>query len=344
MAQPLEEGARLLGDHHAPGRQGWLVLVTDGQVGNEAQILASLHARFGAQTMSHVRVFTVGIDQAVNAGFLRRLAEFGGGACELVEDEDRLDEVMERVHHAIDTPLLTQITLEIEGKGAPPLLDVAPDRQVGLFAGGTLLLCARVKGPLPKDPQLLIRGLSALGDPWQQRLPIHPTTNPAPAKIWARQRLATLEDRHDAGKGSRSALAQEITRVSLAYGVLSPFTAFVAVDREEVIADAGTLRRVTQPVEDADRGGQSWKVSSFGAVTPADEEYGGFEVHAGLVPGVSMPSPQPFAASARSMAFEALAQDVPSVQSFQGERALLSVARGQGRQARCPRHSGCCWP
>ena len=47
-----------------------LVLVTDGQVGNEDQILQTLGA-----AASGIRVFTLGIDRAVNEAFLRRLAE-----------------------------------------------------------------------------------------------------------------------------------------------------------------------------------------------------------------------------------------------------------------------------
>ncbi|HZD74000.1 MAG TPA: VIT domain-containing protein, partial [Actinomycetota bacterium] len=49
-----------------PGRDRVLVLVTDGQVGNEDQILGLLAPRLGG-----VRVYAVGIDTAVNEGFLR---------------------------------------------------------------------------------------------------------------------------------------------------------------------------------------------------------------------------------------------------------------------------------
>ena len=48
-----------------------------------------------------MRIFTLGIDQAVNEGFLKRLACLGGGCCELVESEDRLDDVMDRIHRRI---------------------------------------------------------------------------------------------------------------------------------------------------------------------------------------------------------------------------------------------------
>src|SRR5207237_1103300 len=84
MAQPLSMAAHLLASgrpsSEAPQRDKVLVLITDGQVGNEDQILQSL-----AKDLKSVRVFALGIDQAVNAAFLRRLADLGGGACELVE-------------------------------------------------------------------------------------------------------------------------------------------------------------------------------------------------------------------------------------------------------------------
>ena len=86
------------------------MLVTDGQVGNEDQILRAL-----AGDVRDVRIHTVGIDRAVNAGFLGRLAGMGGGRCELVESEDRLDEAMDAIHRRIATPLAQGLSLTAEG-------------------------------------------------------------------------------------------------------------------------------------------------------------------------------------------------------------------------------------
>ncbi len=97
MLQPLETALSLLTD---AGRDRVLVMVTDGQVGNEDQIIE----RLGGRLTGDVRVHTVGIDQAVNAGFLGRLALLGGGRCELVESEDRLDAAMEHIHRRIGAP------------------------------------------------------------------------------------------------------------------------------------------------------------------------------------------------------------------------------------------------
>ncbi len=106
LLEPLRQALRLLSD--ASGRDRVLVLVTDGQVGNEDQILREASAE-----LQGVRVHTVGIDRAVNAGFLGRLATVGGGRCELVESEDRLDDAMDRIHRRIGSPLVTGLTVSV---------------------------------------------------------------------------------------------------------------------------------------------------------------------------------------------------------------------------------------
>src|SRR5690606_17447656 len=125
LAAPLTTAARLLSGRE--DRDRVLVLVTDGQVGNEDEILRRLTPELGA-----VRVFTLGIDQAVNAGFLRRLAAVGAGACELVESEDRLDAVMAKIHRRIATPVLVEVSLAGDGLD---LSTLAPRRLPAVFAG-----------------------------------------------------------------------------------------------------------------------------------------------------------------------------------------------------------------
>jgi hypothetical protein len=61
--------------------------------------------------------------------------------------------------------------------------------------------------------------------------------------------VRTLEDRFVIGDGDREALEKEIVGLSLRFGVLCRFTAFVAVDRSEVVNEGGRQHRVTQPVE-----------------------------------------------------------------------------------------------
>ncbi len=139
MAAPLLRAAELLGGGYRD-RERILVLVTDGQIGNEDQILRELAPR-----LRGARVFALGVDRAVNAGFLRRLADLGGGGAELVESEDRLDEVMERVHRRIGTPVVTEISLEGDGLEIEPG-SISPRRLPDLMSGAPVVIRGRARG------------------------------------------------------------------------------------------------------------------------------------------------------------------------------------------------------
>ncbi len=139
MAHPLDAAVREL-SRETGDRDRILVLVTDGQVGNEDQILRNLGKR-----LRGIRVFTLGIDTAVNAAFLKRLADLGGGASELVESEARLEEVMDTLHRSIGTPVLTNLRLEPAGLEVMPG-SVTPVRLPDLFAGAPVLIQGRYRG------------------------------------------------------------------------------------------------------------------------------------------------------------------------------------------------------
>ncbi|MDF5758461.1 VIT domain-containing protein [Spongiactinospora sp. TRM90649] len=267
MLAPLQEALGLLGDG---ARDRVLVLVTDGQVGNEDQILERTGAGLAA-----VRVHTVGIDRAVNAGFLGRLAGLGGGRCELVESEDRLDEAMEQIHRRIGAPLVTDLSLKAEG------FDLVPDtvtRPGSLFPGVPLSVTGRYRAADGAQAVLAVHGLTADGQPWESRVTGARTGNPAIRAIWARARLRALEDRYATGDES---VEQAIVDTSLEFGVLCRFTAFVAID-SRVVAEGGPEHRVIQPVEPPSGwdprmagappmaiGGYAMAAASFAAPAPA---------------------------------------------------------------------------
>ncbi len=64
--------------------------------------------------------------------------------------------------------------------------------------------------------------------------------------------MRQLEDRYAARDGDRSTLEKAIVALSLRFQVLCRFTAYVAVDRSEVVNKGGGGHRITQPVEQPD--------------------------------------------------------------------------------------------
>ena len=214
-----------------------LVLVTDGQIGHEDRVLAGL-----GRYLERIRVFTVGVDRAVNAGFLRRLAGAGRGRCELVESEDALDEAMTRIHRAVTPPLVKEVTAELQGAQAEPAATV-PARPPDCYPGPPTVISGRYQG---QPTAVVLTGSLADGSPWRQVVETTVVHNPAVRTTWARAHVRALEDRYVVGGADE--LAAEIVRVSLAHRVLSRFTAFVAVDSSDPTGSRAPLP-VVQPVE-----------------------------------------------------------------------------------------------
>jgi Ca-activated chloride channel family protein len=234
MLAPLHQGLKLL---ESGRRDRVLVLVTDGQVGNEDQILAAIAPLIGT-----TRLHTIGIDRAVNAGFLGRLAAYGAGRCELVESEDRLDEAMEQIHRRIGSPVVTDLVVAADGL---TLLDDSrsPSRLPGLYPGVPLVVSGRYRGA--ETGTITVTGRHRDDSEFRVSVPVSVRRDPAVVAQWARARLRDLEDRYSAGD---HALEPVIVRTSLRFGVLCRFTAYVAVD-SRVVNEDGETRRVTQPVE-----------------------------------------------------------------------------------------------
>ena len=253
LAEPLDRAARMLAGGY-DDRDRVLVLATDGQVGNEDQILRELAPR-----LKNVRVFTLGIDRAVNAAFLRRLAAAGGGACELVESEDRLDDVMDKVHRRIGTPVVTELGIAGDGLSIDAS-SVTPRRLPDLFVGAPVLIAGRYRGRAPARASVFITGRSIAAGGMREQLVARELATGADAAaataVWARGRIRDLEDLYITSGQSRE-IAGQIVAVSKRFSVLSRFTAYLAVDRSEVVNAGGEVRTITQPVETPDGWGDA---------------------------------------------------------------------------------------
>jgi Ca-activated chloride channel family protein len=260
MAEPLETAASALAGGY-DDRDRILVLVTDGQIGNEDQILRSLGAR-----LKNVRVVALGIDQAVNSAVLNRLAALGGGMAELVESEDRLDDVMARMHRRISSPLLTELAIESDGL-AIDRDSTAPHRIPDFFEGTPLIVTGRYRGEA--RGAIRVTGRQVQGSTYDQRIEGRPTQSGALSSIWARAHIRDLEDRLVTSRSAE--IEPKIVATSIRFSVLSRFTAFVAVDRSEVVNAGGHNHRVLQPVEAP----EGWGMLGRGGPVPASAPVGG---------------------------------------------------------------------
>ena len=100
---------------------------------------------------------------------------------------------------------------------------------------------------------------------------------PAVRAIWARARIRDLEDTYATATGRLDELAAQIVATSLRFGVLSRFTAFVAVDEEQTGAEQ--MAPVAQPVERV----SGWLAVAYSAPAPPGGT-GAMSALAGMAP------------------------------------------------------------
>jgi Ca-activated chloride channel family protein len=227
----------------AAPRMPVLVLVTDGQVGNESEILRRIENR-----LARVRVFTLGIDSAVNAAFLRRLAQLGRGTATLCSPGADLEDALARIGREIGTPVLLDVEVEDRGLGYDEA-SLTPERLPDLFAGRTASVffkCRSLKGAVK------IRALRAEGGVFEQVVNAEVVDLNALPQLWAKSRIADLEDRYrlayGGAGGGLEASRHEILGLALEHQLLTRFTAFIVVDHSEV-AERLAKRKIVQAVE-----------------------------------------------------------------------------------------------
>ncbi|MEW6730696.1 MAG: VIT domain-containing protein [Acidobacteriota bacterium] len=221
------------------GRVSVIVMLTDGQVGDESRVLKRIQTEIG-----DARVFTVGIDTAVNDGFLRRLATLGGGTATFVTPGVQLEEALRAVGREIGNPLVVNVTVEDIDAGLDST-SIAPNRIPDLFAGRATTAFLRLQG----RGLLRVKGEWADGTKFSEKVKANELDLPAISQLWAKARIADLEDRFRVETTTQASIRQQIIELSIKHTLLTRFTAFVVVDESEIVNKDGSHRKLVQPVE-----------------------------------------------------------------------------------------------
>jgi Ca-activated chloride channel homolog len=203
---------------HDPDRLRFVCFLTDGFIGNEDEILSAIDRKLGAS-----RIFSFGVGTSVNRYLLDSMAREGRGAVANLLSETDSAPVMREFFDRISHPALTDLEIDWNGMNVK---EVYPKRLPDLFAGRPVLLTGRFTGNAPAFVNVRAK---QNGESRDLAAPVyHEDASPALASIWARSKIADLSSRSI--RSQMRDFAGAIKRTALDYGLLSQFTAFVAVD------------------------------------------------------------------------------------------------------------------
>ncbi len=218
----------------APQRENALrivVFLSDGYIGDEAEVLATIDRLIGSS-----RIYAFGVGTSVNRYLLDEMARVGRGFARYVDPTETGLDAAQSLARRLEIPLLTDLSINW---GNAAITEQTPKVLPDLFAGDTVRVLARFEGAgsHPVTVNAVAQG-QPVALPLRLDLPQDATTGTAALPlIWARSTIGDLMRQHALAPGRvepSEGLQDKITRLGLLYGLVTEWTSFVAVSQAKL--------------------------------------------------------------------------------------------------------------
>lgn len=233
MLSAVEEALKPL----RPDAQRQVVLVTDGQIGFESQLLRTLQHDLPQESRLHA----VGVGSAPNRALTRPAARAGRGVEVLAALAEDVERAAARLIAATRGPAI--VDLEIHG---PAVAGFAPHPLPDLMADAPVLVGLSLR---PDGGELIVRGRTP-GGHWEERLTVQPTEagagSPGVTALYGREAVEDLELNLAAG-ADRGEIDRAIEQVGLEFGLATRLTSWVAISEGPTVDPRLPVRRETIP-------------------------------------------------------------------------------------------------
>ena len=201
-----------------------VIFMTDGLVGNEEELFATLHRLLGQTSF-----FPVGIGSAPNGHFMRKAAQYGRGTFTYIGTAGEVQDKMHRLFVKLEQPAFLDLALQVPDDVQ---WDLLPTPLPDVYAGEPLMAAFRTATP---PGHFTISGTHGTV-PWHRVMPLSSgLSRQGIAVHWARQKISQLMDQHipsiQPGQPDRQAeLRQAVIDVALRHHLVSKYTSLVAVE------------------------------------------------------------------------------------------------------------------
>ncbi|WP_225314311.1 marine proteobacterial sortase target protein [Marinobacter halotolerans] len=202
-----------------------VVFITDGSVGNEADLFRRIERQLG-----DTRLFTVGIGSAPNMHFMREAARYGRGTYTSINSTADVQRPLDELFGKMQSAVLTDI--QVHWPDAEAGKSARPARIGDLFRGEPLIQVVREHAP---HGELKMSGQLPDGSPWQQSLDLaQAAEGKGLHRVWASRKIDGLLDARTLGRASgenKTPIVEQVTRLGIEHQLVTPYTSFLAVDK-----------------------------------------------------------------------------------------------------------------
>ncbi|HZG51298.1 MAG TPA: VIT domain-containing protein [Pyrinomonadaceae bacterium] len=225
-------------------RPKMLVFMTDGLptvgVTNPQRIVENARAARAGNT----RLFTFGVGYDVNTALLDTVASENGGTADYVEPKEDLELKVSNFFAKVSYPVLTDLALDMGGVETDL---VYPRALPDLFRGAQVTLIGRYRNASDlRDVRLRLSGRSARerrSFAYENlRFPANSDENDFLPRLWATRRVGWLMEQIRSNGEARE-LRDEVVDLGTRYGIVTPYTSYLALEPGAVVTDATNATR-----------------------------------------------------------------------------------------------------
>ena len=259
-----------------PGdRPATVVFLTDGLPTAGVEDRDGIVAAASATAPEQVQLFAFGVGYDVDAVLLDSLTSRFTGSSHYVTPDERIDTEVGLLSERISSPVLlgTALSFELPDDASEPTVSsLAPVSLGGIFAGEQTLITGRYQGS--GAVTVVLTGQAAEGEQrfaYELSLP-ESADDAGVALLWAQRRIADLltELRIE---GQREGLIEEIIAIANRFGIVTPYTSYLAEEPDFVFNEPAAM----DAVADATAAPSSGRAAVDAAEAVAELESGATE-------------------------------------------------------------------
>lgn len=209
-----------------------VIFLTDG-LATEGEIrTTAILERAKASASERVQIFAFGVGYDVNTTLLDRLSQEHGGTSIYVRPDENIEHAVSSFYDKIGAPVLEKVSLVFDQVHAE---EIFPSPLPDLFAGNQLLVLGRYRQGGKTD--ITMRGLINGESITYTFRDIHFQEEGGEEfipRLWATRKIGHLLT-HIRLYGQERELVDEIVRLGLEYGIVTPYTSFLVDETEDML-------------------------------------------------------------------------------------------------------------
>jgi len=220
-------------------RPKMLVFMTDGLPTVDETNVSRILDNVRKATRPGLRLFTFGVGYDVNTALLDKLAAENGGVADYVEPKEDLEVKVSNFFSKVNYPVLTDLQLDMGGART----DLIYPRNIpDAFRGSQVTLIGRYSNEADLNSiQLRLTGKAggAMRTYTYPNLsfPLRTDANDYLPRLWATRRVGWLMEQVRSN-GEQKELRDEIIDLGTRYGIVTPYTSYLALEEREMSVNA----------------------------------------------------------------------------------------------------------